>query len=60
MLPNTLNSSNGRVYRASVSGAVDAGLIPSQVQAMIANLAFRAWRSALRGPCGEQVGKFTS
>ena len=55
-------SSDGRVVRASASGAVDSGLIPSRVKPMTLELvytAFPASRSALKGQCGEQAGKFT-
>ena len=49
-------------YRASVSWAVDSGLIPSRVKPMTLKIgihSFPAWRSALKGQCGEQAGKFT-
>ena len=51
-------------YRASVSSAVDLGLIPSRVKPMTLKMVFTASlldaRSALKRQCGEQVGKFTS
>ena len=55
------NSSDGRVVRASASAAVDSGLIPSLVKPIILNgiHSFPAGRSALKGQCGEQAGKFT-
>ena len=37
-----LNSSDGRVVRASSSGAVDSGLIPSRVTPMTLKLTFTA------------------
>ena len=37
-----LNSSDGRVVRASASGAVDSGLIPSRVKPMTLKLVFTA------------------
>ena len=40
------------MVRASASGAVDLGLIPSRVS-------FAASRLAYKRPCGEQAGKFT-
>ena len=36
------NSSNGRVVRASFSGAIDSGLIPSRVKLMTLKLLFAA------------------
>ena len=38
----TKNSSDGRVVRASASGAVDSGLIPSRVKPMTLKLVFTA------------------
>ena len=35
-----LNSSDGRVVRASASGAVDLGVIPSQVKPLTRKLVF--------------------
>ena len=37
-----LNSSDGQVVRASASGAVDSGLIPSRVEPMTIKLEFLA------------------
>ena len=37
------NSSDGRVVRASASGAVDLGLIPSRIQLMTIKLVFTAF-----------------
>ena len=37
------NSSDGRVVRASASGAVDLGLIPSRVKPMTLKLVFTAF-----------------
>ena len=37
------NSSDGRVVRASASGAVDLGLIPSRVKSMTLKLVFTAF-----------------
>ena len=48
-------------YGASVSWAVASGLIPSRVKPMTLKIgihSFPAWRSALKGQCGEQAGKF--
>ena len=55
-------SSDGRVVRACATGAVDLGLIPSRVKPNdfeIGIHSFSAGRSALKGQCGEQAGKFT-
>ena len=47
-------------YGASVSWAVDSGLIPSRVKPIKIGIhSFPAWRSALKRQCGEQAGKFT-
>ena len=56
------NSSDGRVERASVLGAVYLGLIPSRAKPMTLKLVFTAsllgsWHSALKGQCGENVEK---
>ena len=40
--PAPLDSSDGRVVRASASGAVDSGLISSQVKPITLKLAFTA------------------
>ena len=53
------NSSDGRVERASVLGAVYLGLIPSRAKPMTLKLVFTAsllgsWHSALKGQCGEK------
>ena len=60
----SMNSSDDQVVRASASGAVDSGLIPSRVKAMILKLLFTAF--LLRAQhyrdnveTGEQAGKFT-
>ena len=48
-------------YGASVSWAVDSGLIPSRVKPMTFKIgihSFPSWRLALKGQCGEQAGKF--
>ena len=50
--------------RASASGAVDLGLIQSRFKLMTPKLVFtasqlEARRTALKGQCGEQAGKFT-
>ena len=45
--------------RASASGAVGAGLMPSRVKAMTFKLVFAVWRSSSKGQCGKQAGKFT-
>ena len=60
---NTNNITDGRVTRAPASGAVEVGLIPSRVKPITLKLVFTAsllQRSALKGQCGEQAGKFTS
>ena len=44
------------------SGAVNSGLIPSQVKPMTLKIgihSFSAWRSALKGQREEQTGEFT-
>ena len=49
-------------YRASVSWAVDSGFDSESGQTndfKIGIHSFPAWRSALKGQCGEQAGKFT-
>ena len=49
-------------YGASVSWAVDSDLIPESGQTNDFNIgihSFPAWRSALKGQCEEQAGKFT-
>ena len=49
-------------YGAFVSWAVDSGLIPSRVKPIPLKIgihSFSAWRSALKGQCGEEAGKFT-
>ena len=38
----SINSSDGRLVRASASGAVDCGLIPSRVKLMTSKLIFTA------------------
>ena len=43
----TFNSSDGRVVRASASGAVDLGLIPSRVKPTTLKLVFTATASLL-------------
>ena len=53
------DSSDGRVVRASASGTVNLGLIPTWVKPMTLKLVFTASRSALKGQRGEQAGKFT-
>ena len=48
-------------YRASVSWAVDSGFDSESGQTndfKIGIRSFPAWRLALKGQCGEQVGKF--
>ena len=55
-------SSDGRVVRASTSGAVDSGLIPNSGQIndfKIGINSFPACLSASKGQCGEKTGKFT-
>ena len=53
---------NGVVVRASASQSVDLGFIPlvESYQKTLKNgiHSFPAWRSAFRGGCGEQAGKF--
>ena len=53
---------DGVVVRASASQSVDLGLIPlfESYQKTLKNSihSFPAWRSAFRGGCGEQAGKF--
>ena len=39
-VPATVASSDGRVMRASASGAADSGLIPTRVKAMTSKLVF--------------------
>ena len=55
--------SDGRVVRASASGAIDLGLISSRVKPMTLKLVFTAAflleAQHLKGQCGEQAGKFT-
>ena len=49
-------------YRASVSWAVNSGFDSESGQTnnfKIGIHSFPAWRSALKGQCGEQAGKFT-
>ena len=53
---------DGVVVRASASQSVDLGFIPL-VESYLKTLkngirSFPAWRSAFRGSCGEQAGKF--
>ena len=53
---------DGQVVRASASEAVDLGVIPSRVKTnnfQVAIHRFPAGRSALKGQCGDQAGKFT-
>ena len=53
-----LNSADGRVVRASASGAVDLGFDSESGQTndfKIGIHSFPAWRSALKGQCGEQA-----
>ena len=53
----TTNSSDGRAVRASASGAIDLGLIPSQTNDFKIGIhSFSAGRSALKGQCGKQAG----
>ena len=49
------------MVRPFASGAVYSGLIQSRVKptTKIDIHSFPAWRSALKGQCGEQAGKFT-
>ena len=53
---------DGVVVRASASQSVDLGFIPlvESYQKTLKNgiHSFPAWRSAFRGVCGEQPGKF--
>ena len=53
---------DGVVVRASALQSVDLGFIPlvELYQKTLKNgiRSFLAWRSALRGGCGEQAGKF--
>ena len=53
---------DGVVVRASASQSVDLGFIPlvESYQKTLKNgiHSFPAWRSACRGGCGEQAGKF--
>ena len=53
---------DGVVVRASASQSVDLGFIPfvESYQKTLKNgiHSFPAWRSAFRGGCGEQAGKF--
>ena len=55
---------DGVVVRASASQSVDLGFIPlvESYQKTLKNgiHSFPAWRSAFRGDCGEQAGKFAS
>ena len=49
-------------YRASASGSVDLGFDSYSGQTYdfkIGIRSFPAWRSAFKGQCGEQAGKFT-
>ena len=59
---NYLNRRDGAVVRASASQSVDLGFIPlvESYQKTLKNgiRSFPAWRSAFRGGCGEQAGKF--
>ena len=56
------NRRDGVVVRASASQSVDLGFIPlvESYQKTLKNgiRSFPAWRSAFRGGCGEQAGKF--
>ena len=53
---------DGVVVRASASQSVDLGFIPlvESYQKTLKNgiRSFPAWRSAFKGGCGEQAGKF--
>ena len=53
---------NGEVIRASASQSVALGFIPlvESFQKTLKNgiYSLPAWRSAFKGVCGEQVGKF--
>ena len=56
------NRRDGVVVRASASQSVDLGFNPL-VESYLKTLkngihSFPAWRSAFRGGCGEQAGKF--
>ena len=57
-----INRRDGVVVRASASQSVDLGFIPlvESYQKTLKNgiHSFPAWRSAFRGGCGEQAGKF--
>ena len=53
---------DGRAVRASASGPVDFGLIPSRVKSMALKLLVTASlldAQHLNEQCGEQAGKFT-
>ena len=56
------NRRDGVVVRAFASQPVDQGFIPlvESYQKTLKNgiCSFPAWRSAFRGGCGEQAGKF--
>ena len=56
------NRRDGLVDRTSASQSVDLGFIPlvESYQKTLKNgmHSFPAWRSAFRGGCGEQAGKF--
>ena len=57
-----MNICDGVVVRASASQSADLGFIPlvESYQKTLKNgiHSFPAWRSAFRGGCGEQAGKF--
>ena len=57
-----INRRDGVVVRASATQSVDQGFIPlvESYQKTLKNgiYSFPAWRSAFRGGCGEQAGKF--
>ena len=56
------SSTDDRVTKVSASEVVDFGLISNQVKPIITPIgihSFPASRSALKGQCGEQAGKFT-
>ena len=62
-LHDRFNSSDGRVVRASASAAVKCRLEFESESGQINNFkigipSFPTWRSALKGQCGEQAGKF--
>ena len=61
-LEQDLDRCDGVVARASASQSVDLGFIPlvESYQKTLKNgiRSFPAWRSAFRGGCGEQAGKF--